>query len=233
MAQFVPIHIQPALDILVTEREQTAAERDAFGAFHDRIEILEASQVHSAGARARQRDTPLGLKPSPNTQLQRTREAYRETVMSVPHYAEEYDQSLVENLAVEFDPAVARAMTTSDAFTPPLRERLLTESHQARADCAAFLRVIEQEADALRTADERLAGVADLDVLTARSLDSWSSEALAEAREAVAGAEQHRNEMASERQTTAQRSRTWSTAYRDSAPRVSLSVALGHSPSAG
>jgi hypothetical protein len=64
------------------------------------------------------------------------RTSYRETVMVVPHYNDEYDESLAANLNAEFGPDLATPIIENERVTPQLRNGLLTASrhaHESRA----------------------------------------------------------------------------------------------------
>ena len=86
------------------ERRRTNDERAAFAAFRSRLDAIPATT--STGV------TPDWLSASPQaigherpqmgTELLAVRDAYRSTVMSVPHYEEEYNDTYVASLAAEF-----------------------------------------------------------------------------------------------------------------------------------
>ena len=203
--RFVPSQIRSALEIVMTEHERTAAERDAFAQFTDRIATIDTSAAmattHSQPAAAQ---TLLQPDSQSDTQLADVRAAYRKTVMSVPHYAEEYDESLREHLTAEFSPEIATALTTGDQFLPSLQEQLITESRQACTNRATFLRALEDEASALQTADERLTDLGSefSDLLAAHSLEAWSSKELLASRRQVRAGERECEELAADRQST-------------------------------
>lgn len=204
--RFVPSLARSALEVVITEHRRTAAERDAFARFTNRIAALDtstdtATTTHTQPAAAQ---TLLQPDSQTDTQLADARAAYRETVMSVPHYAEEYDESLQEHLTAEFSPEIATALTTGDQFLPSLQEHLITESRQACTNRATFLSALEDEASALQTADERLADLGSefSDLLAAHSLEAWASEELLASRQQVRAGERECEKLAVDRQST-------------------------------
>ena len=66
----------------------------------------------------------LGSDAGPD-RLDAVRGAYRETVMSVPHFEADYDESYTENVTEEFGPELATALVTGDRFDPFCRRTLL------------------------------------------------------------------------------------------------------------
>jgi hypothetical protein len=189
----------------MTEHRRTAAERDAFAQFADRIAALDIS-ADTAPTRTQPAATQTLLQADSqsDTQLADARTAYRETVMSVPHYAEEYDESLQKHLTAELSPEIATALTTGDQFIPSLQEQLITESRHACESRTTFLSALEDEASALQAADERLTdlGSGFTDLLTARSLEAWSSKELLASRQQVRAGERKCEELAADRQST-------------------------------
>ena len=203
--QFVPAAVRSALEILATERERTLAERDAFKAFRTHVTTIEPPKNRASSTHGRQSSAQRTLVKQSHSdeRLQRVRDAYRESVMSMPHYEDEYDDSLTESLAEEFGPEVAGAVLTGDQFTRSLREQLLTASREACSRRTTFLTVLTQETESLQAAEETITALGSaLDTLDARSLESWSPVELADSYERLLTAEERCEELASERQTT-------------------------------
>jgi hypothetical protein len=203
--RFVPSHVRSGLEEVMTEHRRTAAERDAFAQFADRIAALDTpADTSTAHTQPAATQTLLRSESQPDAQLADARTAYRETVMSVPHYAEEYDESLREHLTAEFSPEIAAALTTGDQFIPSLQEQLITESHQGCESRSRFLSALEDEASALQAADKRLTDLGSEfgDLLAARSLEGWSSEELLDRRQQVCAGERECEELAADRQST-------------------------------
>jgi hypothetical protein len=190
----------------MTEHSRTAAERDAFAQFADRITALDTPAdtgvtMHTQPAATQ---TLLQSESQPDTQLADARTAYRETVMSVPHYAEEYAESLREHLTAELSPEIATALTTGDQFIPSLQEQLITESRHACESRATFLNALEDEASTLQAADERLIDLGSefTNLLAARSVETWSRKELLASRRQVRAGERECEKLAADRQST-------------------------------
>ena len=210
--RFVPTHIESALGVVATERERTKAERNAFTRFADRINDFETT--------SREPDLPHGPSVTPHafeshsgsdTTFAQIRDVYREIVMNVPHYDEEYGESLREHLAMELSPEIAITLTTDshNRFTPSLQDGLITESRTAAADRDTFLTELKTETNALETADEQLTTLGESlnCLLDTRSLNSWSQSELTNGLSKLHTTEQECEELSADRQATLQTSR--------------------------
>ena len=103
--------------------------------------------------------------------------------MAVPHYEEEYDESLTENVSAEFGEAVAIAMTGADAFTPALQQTLVGNAETSRDRRDSLVRAIEHEEETLRTSAsvlsdveesaEEMAGGPTISLSFAELMDRW------------------------------------------------------------
>lgn len=205
--QFVPTHIRSAIEVVATDRDRTVTERDAFARFADRISGLDVSSVDLNADYSQQPPAQTLVAPASaatESQLARAREIYRETIMSVPHYTKDYDDSLPESLAKEFGPEVATAMTIGDHLTPHLRDRLIEATDEARDSRHAFLQGLNREHSALEAAEEDLTRLGtDLgDILSARSFDSWTNEDLVVARDHLHAHDRECDQLAADRQAT-------------------------------
>lgn len=153
--------IPEALSLVREERTRTATEKAAFEEFADRVRRLETGtppeptptvggpQHDDTGTRAEGAD------------LAAVRSTYRETVMETDHFAEEYDESLGENLAAEFGPDYATALAGEGTLTPALQQSLLAASQRAARERASFLHTLDRELDALVDARRRLRSVSE------------------------------------------------------------------------
>ncbi|GAA5434294.1 hypothetical protein Hjap01_03785 [Haloarcula japonica] len=99
----------------------------------------------------------LGTRqPKPETSLRAVREAYHETVMSVPHFETEYNDSLEENMSLEFGPELGTQIATGTRLTPQLYEALLAASEGARDERGTLLPALERERESLQSAEKTL-----------------------------------------------------------------------------
>ncbi len=94
--------------------------------------------------------------PKPDTSLRAVREAYRETVMAVPHLEAEYDDSLEANLSMEFGPELGTQIATGTRLTAQLYEALLTASEGARDEREMMLPALERERESLQSVQATL-----------------------------------------------------------------------------
>lgn len=167
------LYLPRARSICDRERERTRDEAVAFGRFADRVEgIDESSKRNVTTQTVTGPVTSATFAPTPDSRgLREIRDAYRETVMSVPHYEEEYDEPLAENVAEEFDPEVAAVLTDGDQLTPQVKRAVVQRAYDARNRRDQFAQVLEREAEAIADADRRLEDVeSTLDRLNQRSL---------------------------------------------------------------
>jgi len=158
--------IDAALEAVADERASVRAEDDALAAFDRRVAELSTVTVSTG--------PPLVADPQPSGQsLERVRTAYEETVMSVPHYETEYDDTVAESLAAEFGDDLAAALLGGTALTPELRDAVRAATTAARREREGFLDVLDREADSLETAADDIATLrADLDALDDRPLSA-------------------------------------------------------------
>lgn len=148
--------IDTARRLLATERDQLHAEREAFRAFGERVESLEA--------------TPAAATPSPATRsLAATttsavagdvRRAYRETVLAVDHYGEVYGESPATNAHNELGPDIAARLDGEGPVTAAFLDVLGTTVEQSIAERGRLLSHLDAEAASLEEAHDALATVA-------------------------------------------------------------------------
>jgi hypothetical protein len=178
------------------ERRRTIDEREALAAFANRVSELSVDDVKTGvqvGARFATANTTSAVAA--------VRQAYEQTVMAVPHYQLEYNETYVESLTAEFGPNIAAA-ATGPRLTNAARAGLVDAAKSARADRARFVEALNTEDQGLREADERLgellAEAAELDTEPLTQLDFGSLDAI---RARICVLEQHTNTVAKTRQT--------------------------------
>jgi hypothetical protein len=136
------------------ERAELASEVDAFAQFGQHVDEATPRTPHG-------RQLPAGLQRGSN-QLERLRNAYRETVLSLPHFDARYGESLAESVEMEFGPEVATVFTADGAaFTPIVKERLLRTVEESTTIRDRLVENIDEELESLARADTRLASVVD------------------------------------------------------------------------
>lgn len=149
-------------EVVRVERRRTADERAAFTAFRSRVDAIPAT------AAARTTSQPIGTQPAighgtprMGTELLAVRDAYQSTVMSVPHYDEEYNDTYAASLAAEFGPELAAALTRESALHEHVRRSVLDQTTTAIETRDEFETVLEREQASVRAAGEELRSLDD------------------------------------------------------------------------
>lgn len=156
-----------ARDALRVERRRTVDEREAFEVFRSRVREIPAEATPTAGPGAAagaatmtgvtsDRSRFRGGRGGTGSGLVAVRNAYRETVMSVPHYDEEYNDTYERSLAAEFSPEIAVALTREPTLHERYRASLLTKTTEAIERREEFVDVIESESPSVARAREEL-----------------------------------------------------------------------------
>ena len=160
--------IRAARAKLRVERRRVVDEREAFRAFRGRVSSIpdesasEANEsgpggpVGAAGSVGGAVRDAVGSTPRPGSRLVAVRDAYLATVMSVPHYPEEYDDTYERSVAEEFSPEIAYALTRTNSFHEQYKRSLLSAVETAVREREAFLDALESETESVERAASRL-----------------------------------------------------------------------------
>ncbi|MBV0903716.1 DUF7260 family protein [Haloarcula salina] len=150
--------IEAALGVVEREIECVEAELTAFRRFRSRVSSVEPASPGSGGVDATGggASSMLATATKPDAGLRAVRSAYRETVMDVPHFEAEYDDTLEANVAVEFGADLAAQIVDGTRLTPQVYEAVLAASERAQDERETMLPVLERERDSLATVRERL-----------------------------------------------------------------------------
>lgn len=97
-----------------------------------------------------------GVTAAAGSGLVAVRDAYRATVMSVPHYEVEYDDTYDRSVAAEFGPEMAYALTRTTCFREEYKRSLLTAASTAIEERESFLDAVESEVESVSRAASRL-----------------------------------------------------------------------------
>lgn len=141
--------LKAATDVLRRERRRTIDERRALEAFASRVRSIDTE-------RPSQSIGPSDLtarRTTTGSQLRTVREAYEATVMSVPHYADEYDDTYEESVAAEFSPELAAALVDEDRLDDRTKQAVLEAAAQA----------VENRERLLTAVDDELGSIEDLE----------------------------------------------------------------------
>jgi len=146
------------------ERRRVIDERDGFEAFADRVAEMDTVPVPTdstpsgvpAGAFGGIGSAGNGVSPGNgpsggDVTLRRVLAAYDDTVLSLSHYRDEYDETAAESLAAELGPDTATALATDGGLSSGAKSALVDRSRRA-ADARDRL------ADAI---DEEIGGLSD------------------------------------------------------------------------
>jgi hypothetical protein len=146
--------LKRAESLLTRERRRTRAERRAFEEFGTRVEAIAAS----GGTGDRAPSAPLVRSPTDAAHREVT-EAYRETVMAVPHYDDEFGEPLAANMRAELGVDVATALLDGGQFSAPVKEWVLETASEMVAQRDRYLAVTDAEAASLSDSRARLASL--------------------------------------------------------------------------
>ncbi|MGM0446964.1 MAG: DUF7260 family protein [Methanobacteriota archaeon] len=166
--------IRAARAALRVERRRVVDEREAFRAFRGRVSSIPDVSGSAGGSDSSAADGFAGVggavggaigggvgrrgdaTASPGSRLVAVRDAYRATVMSVPHYEAEYDDTYERSVAEEFGPELAYALTRTDCFHAEYKRSLLSAVETAIQEREAFLDAVESEIESVERAASRL-----------------------------------------------------------------------------
>jgi hypothetical protein len=138
------------------ERQRVRAETDALESFADEVRGLPADSPARAAPGA-----PIALTQQSSTGVEPVREAYRETVMAVDHYEEDYDEPLPEHMRSEFGPDVTNAVLGSETLQPGLKRGVVAAAESCIAEREAFLEELAAEMDAVESTAGPLRSIQD------------------------------------------------------------------------
>lgn len=128
--------LEPVLtaeSIAERERTEVADERDALEAFADRVEAIAPVSPRPPALRAGSVATE-----AVGSQTETLRREYEETVLAVPHYDDEYAESVAENAVAEFGPELGSLLSTTSRTS-------FTESHKGALVAAVSQRASERD----------------------------------------------------------------------------------------
>ena len=149
--------IERALALLDRERTYVTDERAAFDRFRARIARLDPSAATPTNpVSAGDAVACVGTAPRPDPVAQAIQRTYEETVLAVPHYAEEYGEPAKANFAAELGPEVAAQVFETGRVTPPVYETIRSATEQAIDERSTFTETLRTERESLRTVRDRL-----------------------------------------------------------------------------
>lgn len=157
------------------ERRRTVDEMEALQTFADRLRTIDPRTAPRPGS---DRTVVPGMSPVAGG-LERVRNAYESTVMSVPHYTEEYDDTYCQSLTEEFAPDIAAALTDGTAFDERCKRALLSAVSGSISARESLVGEIDAERESIDDATETLVPIAEeIDELSTMSFQKRSFGAL-------------------------------------------------------
>lgn len=147
-------YVGDALSTVERERESIEAEREAFETFADSVETMTARTGPTTKTAP-----PLLTDSGGPERLSRVREEYRKTVMAVPDYTDQYEETMRENMTAEFGEEVSTAVVGGTKFTPRLKRLLVSQARSSARQRGALLDVLDNEQESLAQAAARLKDV--------------------------------------------------------------------------
>jgi hypothetical protein len=152
----------------------------------------------------------------PDDGLRQVKEIYRDTVMAVPHYEEDYGESLTTNMAAEFGEELGHAIKSGDRFTPQLQQALVTQADDARDRRRQLLRALDDERSALDEYESALERIdEEASCVIDRPLYQRSFSELYDAWHRLEEIESECDDLLTERQTELDEGRPAPTIHRD------------------
>ena len=141
---------------LQRESAAVSAERDALKQFADRLQEIPAVQLQAPTVQGAGVSVASAASQQSTNGMAAIEDAYRETVMAVPHYEEDYAEPFAEHFAGEFGDEVAGAVLTNDRLTPQVKAVLLSEVRERRRQRSEYIEALTREEGHLREADSLL-----------------------------------------------------------------------------
>jgi hypothetical protein len=147
-------HIEEARSLVTEEHTRTAAELDAFTEFKRRVSGIEPTRSVPTNG-----NMVAMANGSTDRQLEQVQNAYRETIMSVPHYEDEYDEPFEVNMTAELGEEVAVAVVDGSRFTEQVKRGLISQCNEGRRRRAELIRTLNREERRLMDAQSDLSEV--------------------------------------------------------------------------
>lgn len=143
------------------ERRRVVDERDAFEEFGDRVAALSPTTTREGSTGPATLAVPglTAALPVADGDRSRVLAAYRDTVVSLPHYRAEYDETVGESLAAELGEDTAVSLASNETLSPGLQSTLVDRSRRAAAARGSLAAAIDVEVDRLERAGDRVASI--------------------------------------------------------------------------
>ncbi len=157
LTERITTRIQQTQQAIDTEIRRTRSEAHAFKDFAVEVRKLDSSASSTGTAGTITRSVAVN---TPNSR-QKLKSAYKNTVMEVPHYKEEYGDSFQESFIAEFGAALGEAVLQGPSFDPRQRRLLLAKTQQARQDRSKLIDTLDEEQESVRTLSSQIREVSE------------------------------------------------------------------------
>jgi len=141
---------------LRTERRRTVDEREAFRAFESQLRKLDGQQTTAQPSVS----TQMAVASGPHG-LTAVQSAYKSTVMAVPHYEDDYDESFEEHVTGEFGPEIATLVTQTSSLRPQSKRTLVDAAAQAQDKRGALVDALDAEKESFAPVSRELLSVVE------------------------------------------------------------------------
>ena len=149
--------IERALEIAQEERRRTTSERDAFNEFITTVNSINPSSPNTSFNKV------MSLRSkSQQATTREIQQAYRESIMNMPHYEEEYNETMAINLEAELGPDIAEAIIKDCPVTPQLQHVVAISAARAEEKRTEFINTLDIEIDILKTERRTLSAIQDM-----------------------------------------------------------------------
>lgn len=196
--------IPKARTLIQAEQKRTATEQNAFERFRRHVATLETPSTTDNTHKLQATPQPIkATSPSSTSDsLETIQRAYRDTVMSISHYEEEYGEPLEQNLALEFGEELAVAVTTNSRLTWYLQQSIIQAADEAATRRKRFIPKLQTEADALEDAERTVSKIQiEYEALTGQPYSDQSADDLRETHRQLTKCRTNCEDILNERQT--------------------------------
>lgn len=156
------LHLEGALDVIEAERTILTAEIDAFEEFLGVVESIAPQSATGPGHRSVQ------SRSGGDDPFRSLRDGYESTVMAVPHYDTEYDESFEANVRAEYGPDIATLLTTGRVFERHHKQAVVVATEDSIDQRRSLLDAIDEEEESIERFRDPVRSVID----AIHSLDS-------------------------------------------------------------
>ncbi|MFC7073152.1 hypothetical protein ACFQJ7_12180 [Halovenus rubra] len=145
-------YLSTAEDELNEEQTSLAAERDAFIEFADAVASMSTANQPTYGTTtARVSKTRQGRQ-----QLEQVKETYHNTILALPDFQREYDETLFEHISAEFGSDVASVIISGHQFSDPVKQLLVEQARQSAKQRQNLIDSVRSEQRSLRRSRSKL-----------------------------------------------------------------------------